>query len=189
MNQKRLITLAPLIFGFIIIIILVFISLSRSSDSDPLCNGDQLFRDTGLNLEFTYSCEYKLTQYTNFSENVYQRGDNYYLPISNYHFSIVGKDSQLKFQVITLKTGNNIVTIDDSYEFENLEEDKVVYKKRGTNEYRYSNVAECNNKDNFCVNTLYSKSKIDLPILLTVEGKEGNIDDLKNIAEIIVEQI
>jgi hypothetical protein len=150
MNQKRFLTLLPIIFILLVTVIILVIYFTNKDD-----NGDVLgvscteeFIDEGLGIHFAYPCEWELSLETTIGDDfVYSESNRYGYVAEKYFLRFKEGDQLLQIRVVLADTKGSILSMENKYEYKVID-DKVIRFTREDNYYKYGKYINCDELQN-----------------------------------------
>jgi hypothetical protein len=174
MEQKKLLTLLPVMF---LAIISIFLLMNRNVDNgEVLGECVDTFTDTGIDLNIPYPCDWELQLSTNVLPNFIANNDGTFgHPVQTYNVDMKDSGGELKVQIsiIFAETEGTIIELDSDYDvFELHNGNKIVrFLSEDEKTYRYGEHVECGGKD--CARTIIRGVTSNFPSVI-------QIYDLKN---------
>ncbi len=145
MDQKKFLTILPIIFIIIVVIIVLIIHfLNENEDSSVLgvsCN--ETFADEGLGINFDYPCDWEVNLETTLWDSfVYNEENRYGYVAEKYHIRLKEDDQEILIRVILADTKGSIISVENKYEYEIIE-DKLLRFSKEENKYKYGEKVNC----------------------------------------------
>jgi hypothetical protein len=197
MNQKRFLTLLPLIFLFITT--LLFLGLYLLNVSSNGCSEDETFRDEGMNITFKYPCSWELSFNTQFTKEFASTESNTdFGPVAKKYDIILKKDNaEIKISNVLIATEGTSRALDDRYDYKKLNDKIVRFQREDSEEIRYSEYVTCDklpavlldNPDNStdCARSFINTLGTQFPVLITATNGKLEIEEIDDVVEKVVE--
>ncbi len=147
MNQKRFLTILPIIFIVIVtILLLIAYFTTRDEENDPDVLGVsciETFQDQGLGIDFDYPCEWELSLETTLGDDFLYNAENRYGYVAEKYFIRFKDEDQLvQIRVVLADTQGSMLSMENKYEYEVFNNELVRFS-REDEIYKYGKYISC----------------------------------------------
>lgn len=170
MEQKKFLTLLPIMF---LAIISIFLLASRgaSDRSNVLGECVQNFIDEGLDLKIPYPCDWNISLITDVLPDFVANDDGTFgHPVQTYNVNMYDDDNSLKVKISVLfaDTQGKVINLDENYEVIEIEDDNKIVRflSEDGESYRYTEYIECDGND--CARTILRGVTSNFPSVIEV---------------------
>lgn len=149
MNQKRFLTILPLVFALLVVIGILLVNGGQSSENtsfDSLFDCTEEFEDTGMKIAFEYGCEWTPSLETTLTDNfVYNENNTFGYVAERYIITMQDKSNEalVTMRVVLAETKGSIISLENKYDYEVIDNTLVRFKNADENGYRYGTYVSC----------------------------------------------
>lgn len=171
MDQKKVLTIIPLIFFSAIVALIAFLYVSYKVDTNG-CIGFHRLSDGGIGINFQIECDWEVNLNTDLEEDTYS-------------IHLIQDESNIVLDAIVKDESIGEVDITKTdYEVTSLENNLIRFREKSASEYYYADSFPCEKaKEKTCTNYLLNSFSTKYNIKLKAIPNGGKIEEIDRSVE------